>query len=74
MVSKQFDTHLINLKPHHNMTQTCHSSILLLVAMVCRVGGGEVVRVWTVSATHATTHHQHPSILLPATVGPTFTL
>ena len=39
-MSKQFDTHLINLKPHHNMTQTCHSSILLLVAMVCRVGGG----------------------------------
>ena len=56
MVSKQFDTHLINLKPHHNMTQTCHSSILLLVAMVCRVGGGVSVD----SECH-TCHHSPPT-------------
>ena len=58
MVSKQFDTHLINLKPHHNMTQTCHSCILLLVAMVCRVGGGGGV---SVDSECHTCHHSPPT-------------
>ena len=40
------------------MTQTCHSSILLLVAMVCRVGGGGGV---SVDSECHTCHHSPPT-------------